>query len=98
MRRAGQNPTDVEVQDLINKIDDGSGTLDFNDFCVVIKEKNKELDSETHFKDTFRVFSKDDEGENSYDWIILNFYHSIELETFILPRALQSFYCNNHYK
>ena len=62
MRRAGQNPTDVEVQDLINKIDDGSGTLDFSDFCLVIKEKTKELDSETHFKDTFRVFSKDEEG------------------------------------
>ena len=66
MRRAGQNPTDIEVQDLINKIDDGSGTLDFNDFCVVIKEKNKELDSETHFKDTFRVFSKDDEGTKEF--------------------------------
>ena len=59
---AGQNPTDVEVQDLINKVDDGSGTLDFSDFCLVIKEKTKELDSETHFKDTFRVFSKDEEG------------------------------------
>ena len=46
MRRAGQNPTDVEVQDLINKIDDGSGTLDFTDFCLVIKEKTKELYNE----------------------------------------------------
>ena len=34
MRRAGQNPTDVEVQDLLNKIDDGSGsgTLNVEDF------------------------------------------------------------------
>ena len=64
MRRAGQNPTDVEVQDLINKIDDGSGTLDFSDFCLVIKEKTKELESETHFKDTFRVFSKDEESRD----------------------------------
>ena len=62
MRRAGQNPTDVEVQDMINKIDDGSATLDFKDFCFVIKEKTREMDTETHFKDTFRVFSKDDEG------------------------------------
>ena len=29
MRRAGQNPTDVEVQDLLNNIDNGSGTIDF---------------------------------------------------------------------
>ena len=29
MRRAGQNPTDIEVLDIINKIDDESGCLDF---------------------------------------------------------------------
>ena len=29
MRRAGHNPTDVEVLDIINKIDDESGSLDF---------------------------------------------------------------------
>ena len=39
-------------------------TLDFSDFCLVIKEKTKELESETHFKDTFRVFSKDEEGRD----------------------------------
>lgn len=83
MRRAGQNPTDVEVQDLINKIDDGTGTLDFNDFCVVIKEKNKELDFETHFKDTFRAFSKDDEGDDMTRTPD-NFYHSIKLSNFLL--------------
>jgi len=62
MRRAGQNPTDVEVQDLINNIDDGSGTMDFEDFLQVMKEKVREFDIEIHFKDTFRVFSKDQEG------------------------------------
>lgn len=62
MRRAGQNPTDVEVQDMINKIDDGSGYLDFSDFCLVMQEKSREFDEEMHFKDTFRVFSKDVEG------------------------------------
>ena len=30
--------------------------------AINIKEKTKELDHETHFKDTFRAFSKDDEG------------------------------------
>ena len=29
MRRAGQNPTDVEVLDIINRIDDGTDCLDF---------------------------------------------------------------------
>ena len=41
----------------------GSASLAFPDFCLLRAEKAKELDPETHFKDTFRVFSKDEEGE-----------------------------------
>ena len=79
MRRAGQNPTDIEVHglinkidnnnndievhDMINKIDNGSGVLDFEDFLLVMGEKNKEVDIEIHFKDTFRAFSKDEDGK-----------------------------------
>ena len=33
-----------------------------NTFSVVMKEKCKEIDMETHFKDAFRAFSKDKEG------------------------------------
>ena len=29
MRRAGQNPTESETQDMVNKIDDGSSSLNF---------------------------------------------------------------------
>ena len=47
---------------MINKIDDGSASFAFPDFFLLIKEKTKELDPEIHFKDTFRVFSKDEEG------------------------------------
>ena len=81
MRRAGQNPTDIEVHDIINKIDNdndnievhdminkidtGAGVFDFEDFLLVMREKNKETDMEIHFKDTFRAFSKDDDGELS---------------------------------
>ena len=66
MRRAGQNPTDIEVQDMLNKIDDGSGEIDFQDFLLVIREKSREVDMEIHFKDAFRVFSKDAEGKFGY--------------------------------
>ena len=44
------NPTEVEVHDIINKIDDGSGVLTFEDFCTIHQEKNKENDSELHYK------------------------------------------------
>ena len=40
MRRAGRNPTDVEVLDIINKIDDDSGCLNFkvayNQFVILL--------------------------------------------------------------
>ena len=64
MRRAGQNPTGIEVQDMLNKVDDGSGVIDFDDFLLVITEKSREVDMKIHFKDAFRVFSKDANGEN----------------------------------
>ena len=50
---------------MINKIDTGAGVFDFEDFLLVMREKNKETDMEIHFKDTFRAFSKDDDGELS---------------------------------
>merc|ERR1712183_324880 len=62
MRRAGRNPTDVEVLDIINKIDDGSGYLDLKEFLYIMSELNKDTDLETGYKETFRVFSKDEEG------------------------------------
>merc|ERR1719219_1086877 len=62
MRRAGSNPTEVEVHDILNKIDDGSGDITFEDFCSVLHDKNKEFDTELHYKETFRVFSKDNDG------------------------------------
>ena len=62
MRRAGHNPTDVEVHDLINKIDNGTGTLNYQEFLLLMGEKNRETDIEIHYKDTFRAFSKDDDG------------------------------------
>ena len=57
MRRVGVNPTEVEVHDLINKIDDGTGVLTFEDFCSILQEKNKEIDSEQHYKVSFAFFS-----------------------------------------
>lgn len=39
MRRAGSNPTEVEVHDILNKIDDGSGVITFEDFCSVLHDK-----------------------------------------------------------
>ena len=56
---------------MINKIDDGSASLNFEDFCLLMSEKTVEVDPETLFKDTFRVFSKDEDGEIQLLWKLL---------------------------
>ena len=64
MRRAGQNPTEAEVQDMINEVDvDGSGYLEFPEFCMMMHKKLNEGDQENDLKEVFRVFGKDETGK-----------------------------------
>ena len=36
--------------------------MDFDGFLMLMGDKNRETDIEIHYKDTFRAFSKDDDG------------------------------------
>ena len=57
MRSLGQNPTEAELQDMINEVDaDGNGTIDFPEFCTLMARKMKDTDSEEELKEAFRVF------------------------------------------
>ena len=42
---------------------DCSGYIEFNEFCTIMHNKLKDADIENELKETFRVFSKDEEGE-----------------------------------
>ncbi|KFQ84767.1 Calmodulin, partial [Phoenicopterus ruber ruber] len=55
MRSLGQNPTEAELQDMINEVDaDGNGTIDFPEFLTMMAKK-------MNFE-AFRVFDKDGNG------------------------------------
>ncbi|XP_063444790.1 calmodulin-A-like isoform X2 [Mytilus trossulus] len=78
MRSLGQNPTEAELQDMINEVDAdavafygamqinccgiGNGTIDFEEFLLMMARKMKDTDSEEELREAFRVFDKDGNG------------------------------------
>uniref|UniRef100_A0A8C5HDE4 Troponin C, slow skeletal and cardiac muscles n=1 Tax=Gouania willdenowi TaxID=441366 RepID=A0A8C5HDE4_GOUWI len=66
MRMLGQNPTAEELQEMIDEVDeDGSGTVDFDEFLVMMvrcmKEESKGK-SEEELAELFRMFDKNGDG------------------------------------
>merc|ERR1712126_515944 len=63
MRSLGQNPTEAELQDMINEVDaDGNGTIDFPEFLTMMTRRMKYTDSQEEIREAFRVFDKDGNG------------------------------------
>ncbi|XP_072042631.1 calmodulin-alpha-like [Amphiura filiformis] len=59
MRSLGQNPTEAELQDMINEVDaDGNDTIDFSEFLTMVEE----TDPEAQIREAFRVLDKDGNG------------------------------------
>ncbi|XP_951999.1 calmodulin, putative [Theileria annulata] len=63
MRSLGQNPTEAELQDMINEIDtNSSGAIDFPEFLILMARKMKECDTEEELIQAFKVFDRDGNG------------------------------------
>ena len=65
MHLLGRNPTEAELQDMINGADDnGDGALDFSEFLTMLAKDTDEVatDSEEEMMDAFKVFDEDGNG------------------------------------
>jgi len=55
MRSLGQNPSESELQDMINEVDaDNNGTIDFPEFLTMMARKMKDTDSEEEIREASR--------------------------------------------
>ncbi|TFK69989.1 calmodulin [Pluteus cervinus] len=67
LRSLGQNPTESELQDMINEVDlDGNGTIDFPEFLTMMAHRMRDTDSKEEIKEAFKVFDQDGNGYVSY--------------------------------
>lgn len=63
MRKLGQNPTEAELIEMINTVDDnGDHEIDFEEFLILMKSRIGERDPEKELKDAFAVFDTDGSG------------------------------------
>ena len=57
LRFIGQNPTEAELQDMVNEVDkDGTGSIDFPEFLTMMALKNNDENAEEELREAFRVF------------------------------------------
>ena len=59
MRSMGQNPTEDELLALVMEVDiNGDGTIDFQEFLGMMKQKANEADQESDLKEAFMIFDR----------------------------------------
>ena len=63
MRSLGQDLTEEELKDMIREVDgDGSGTIEFPEFLLMMARSAKGVDIEEELREAFKLFDKDGNG------------------------------------
>ncbi|XP_076816975.1 neo-calmodulin-like isoform X2 [Clavelina lepadiformis] len=62
-RSLGQNPTDAELQDMINELDiEGKGKVDLPNFLDLMENRMKSTSSEEEIREAFKIFDTEGKG------------------------------------
>merc|ERR1712117_486997 len=62
-RQLGQNPSEAEIQDMVNQVDkDGTGMIDFPEFLSMMSLKQESENAEDEIREAFQVFDGDGNG------------------------------------
>ena len=63
MRRLNMNPTDAELQDMVNEVDtDGNGDIDLPEFISLMARRMKQVDQEEDLVEAFNIFNVSGDG------------------------------------
>merc|ERR1712173_405992 len=63
LRSMGQNPTDQEPKEMIGEMDeDDSGTVDFEEFVILMKKKSADDEFDDDIEQAFKVFDTKNDG------------------------------------
>ncbi|XP_075241919.1 neo-calmodulin-like [Convolutriloba macropyga] len=58
MRQLGMNPSEAELQEMVDEVDeDGNGEIDFDEFLSMMMKKMKETDHEEDYRQAFQKFA-----------------------------------------
>jgi len=64
----GQNPSEEELVGMIREVDqDNSGTIEFEEFCVLMAKNMREQDNEEDLQEAFKIFDADGSGSITKD-------------------------------
>ena len=59
----GQNPTDLELKAMIDEMDeDNNGTVDFEEFVILMKKKTAEVEENDDLEEAYKVFDPNNDG------------------------------------
>ncbi|XP_062620981.1 neo-calmodulin-like isoform X2 [Saccostrea cucullata] len=63
MRSLGQNPSDDDIENMLRGVDeDGNGSIDFEEFVLMMARKLEKSNTEDEIREAFTLFDKDCNG------------------------------------